>query len=130
MKLKIVTPERIVFEDNVESVYAKTLDGEIGILPKHIPMVAPLDISVLRYVKEGKKEPVAIMGGLIRTDGETVSVLCNAAELVEEIDIVRAEESKKRAESYLQEEKAEIDINRAKLALNRSLVRIKTKQFS
>ncbi len=56
MKFRIVTPERVVLEDTVDAVYADTEAGEVGILPKHVPLVAPLKISVLRYEKSGQKK--------------------------------------------------------------------------
>lgn len=131
MKLKIVTPERIVFEENdVEAVFAKTSDGEVGILPKHIPMVAPLAVDVLRYVKAGKKEPVAVMGGLLRTNGDEISILSDAAELAKEIDVARAEQAQVRAEERLRQKSADVDVRRAEASLSRSLARLKAKQFT
>lgn len=130
MKLKIVTPERIVFEETVDSVFAETTDGEVGILPKHIPLVAPLAISVLRYVKNGQKQPVTVMGGLLRTNGEEISVLCNAAELAGEIDKARAEQAKVRAEARLREKTTEVNVTRAESALARSITRLKATQFT
>ncbi len=126
MRLKIVTPERVVLEESdIEAVYAHTIDGDVGILPKHVPLVTPLDISVLRYVKAGQKEPVAVMGGVLRTNGKVISVLTNAAELSGEIDVARAQQAKERAEAELRQETAQTDFTRAKLALMRSLVRLK-----
>lgn len=130
MKLKIVTPTRTVLEENVEAVYAKTLDGEVGILPKHVPLVSPLDIGILRYVKEGQKEPVAVMGGLLRTNGEEISVLSTTAELAAEIDVARAQQAKERAEARLREKTAGLDMGRAETALARSLARLKATQFT
>jgi F-type H+-transporting ATPase subunit epsilon len=129
MKIRIITPERVVFEDeNVEAVYVRTTDGEVGILPRHIPMVASLGIGELRYVKEGRKESVAVMGGMVRTNGQEVSVLSDAAEQAEEIDAVRAREARERAEARLREKTDEVDVERARLALARSLARLKVKQ--
>lgn len=128
MKLKIITPERVVLEESVEAVYANTIDGEVGILPKHIPLISPLAVGILRYVQQGKKEPVAVMGGLLRTNGEDISVLSNAAEKAVDIDVLRAEQAKVRAEQRLQIKNNDIDHERAQSALSRSLTRLKIKQ--
>lgn len=126
MKLSIVTPDRKVFEaDDVEAVYAKTTDGEVGILQKHVPMVTPLDIGILRFVQNGEKRSLAIMGGILRTNGQEVSVLADAAELSDEIDSLRAEKAKERAEARLRQQSAEVDSTRAKMALTRSITRLK-----
>jgi F-type H+-transporting ATPase subunit epsilon len=125
MKLKIVTPERVVIEeDGVEAVYGKATDGQIGILPKHVPLVTPLDIGVLYYVKAGQKQPLAVMGGLLRTDGDSVVVMSDAAEKSSDIDAARAQSAKQRAESILNEKNDKVDIQRAQRALARSAVRL------
>lgn len=125
MKLKIVTPERVVVdEDGVEAVYGKAADGQIGILPKHVPLVTPMGIGVMHYVKAGQKEPLAVMGGLLRTDGETVVVMSDAAEKSSDIDAARAQSAKQRAEARLHEKKDKVDIQRAQRALARSVVRL------
>ncbi len=130
MKFKIVTPERVVYEDdNIESVFANAVDGEVGVLPNHIPMVTPLDIGVLRFVKDGQKVPVSVMGGLLRTYGDEVSLLSEAADLSSDIDLVRAQQAKERAEARLRQQTSEVDLFRAKLALSRSIARIKAKEF-
>jgi F-type H+-transporting ATPase subunit epsilon len=124
MKLKIVTPERIVVEDDVEAVYCKTTDGMVGILPHHVPLVTPLDIGVMSYVKDGKKLPLAVMGGLLNTDGKSVTVLSDAAELSSEIDTVRAQQAKVRAEAELHKHNDRVDTAVAQQSLARALVRL------
>lgn len=125
MKLKIVTPERVVVEeDSVEAVYSKSVDGQIGILPKHVPLVTPLDIGLLHYVKEGQKQPLAVMGGLLRTDGEEVVILSDAAEKTSDIDVVRAQNAKQRAAARLQEKNDTTDVGRAQRSLARANARL------
>lgn len=124
MKLKIVTPERIVVEDEVDAVYCKTTDGMVGILPHHVPLVTPLDIGVMSYVKNGQKLPLAVMGGLLNTDGKTVTVLSDAAELSNEIDLVRAQQAKARAEAELHKHNDRVDMAVTQQALARALVRL------
>jgi F-type H+-transporting ATPase subunit epsilon len=125
MKLKIVTPERVVIEeDGVEAVYGKSTEGQIGILPKHVPLVTPLDIGVLHYVKAGQKQPLAVMGGLLHTDGSTVVVMSDAAEKSSDIDAARAQNAKQRAEALLHQKNDKVDVQRAQRALARSTVRL------
>ncbi|MEB3287900.1 MAG: ATP synthase F1 subunit epsilon [Vampirovibrionales bacterium] len=126
MKLKIVTPERVVLDEDVEAVYAKAVDGEVGILPKHIPMVTPLEIGSLSYVKAGQKVPAAVMGGLLSTDGYVVTVLSEASELRQDIDKLRAQQAKERAEARLREKAESVDFTRAERALARAAARLKT----
>ncbi len=130
MLLKIVTPERIVVEEEVEAIYCKTTDGEIGILQNHIPLVTPLEIGVLSYVKEGKKHPLAVMGGLLNTDGKRITVLSDVAELGNEIDTARAQEAKARAEAKLKAKKDRSEVTTAQKALARALVRLKLAETS
>jgi F-type H+-transporting ATPase subunit epsilon len=124
MKLKIVTPERIVVEDEVEAVSCMTTDGSIGILPHHVPLVTPLVIGVMSYVKNGQKLPLAVMGGLLKTDGKTVTILSDAAELSNEIDLVRAQQAKARAEAELHTRIDRAEIVHAQQALARAMVRL------
>jgi len=124
MKLKIVTPERIVVEDEVDAVYCKTTDGMVGILPKHVPLVTPLEIGVMTFEKNGKKSPLAVMGGLLNTDGTSVTVLSDAAELGDEIDVARAQQAKARAEAELHTRTERMENATAQQALARALVRL------
>lgn len=125
MRLKIVTPERVVVEEEVEAVYGNAVDGSIGILPHHIPMATPLAIGVLSYVREGHKLPLAVMGGVLYTDGGNVVVLSDAAELSDEIDVVRAQKAKERAEASLRSHEDAYDAAQVRQALARALVRLK-----
>jgi F-type H+-transporting ATPase subunit epsilon len=125
MKLKIVTPERTVVEEEVEAVYGNTVDGMVGILKGHVPLVTPLEIGVMSYQQNGQKKPLAIMGGLMSTDGESVTVLSDAAELSTEIDAVRAQHAKDRAEARLRQQAENVDVARAQEALARALVRLR-----
>ncbi len=129
MQLNIVTPERTVLETEADLVSAKTTDGYVGIKPRHIPLVSPLDIGVLEYTTGGQKHKIAVMGGLLSTDGKSVTILSDAAELGDDIDTTRAEESRKRAEAMLREAETSttIDKARAKNALDRANLRLKLK---
>jgi F-type H+-transporting ATPase subunit epsilon len=124
MKLKIVTPERIVVEEEVEAVYGKAIDGMLGILPHHVPVVTPLEIGVMTYVQGGQKKPLAVMGGLLSTDGKSVTVLSEAAELSNQIDVARAQLAKERAQAELNKSTDQQDKVLVQQALTRALVRL------
>ncbi|MGM7634728.1 F0F1 ATP synthase subunit epsilon [Bacillus sp. Hm123] len=125
VKVSIVTPDGPAYESDVEMVSAKAQSGELGILPGHIPMVAPLQIGAVRLNKgAGKPDLVAISGGFLEVRPDQVTILAQAAELAKNIDIARAKEAKMRAERLLGEKKENIDFKRAELALQRAMNRI------
>jgi F-type H+-transporting ATPase subunit epsilon len=125
MNLKIITPHKTLIDEAVDSVTAVTIDGEIGVLPNHIPLVSPLDIGVLKFVQNGQTKKVAVMGGVFSTDGKITTVLSDAAEFSDEIDAARAQHAKERAEARLREKAASVDVRRAELSLAKALVRLK-----
>ncbi|MFE8701843.1 F0F1 ATP synthase subunit epsilon [Cytobacillus sp. FJAT-54145] len=125
IKVSVVTPDGPVFESDVEMVSTKAQSGELGILPGHIPMVAPLQIGAVRLKNGGKTEYVAVSGGFIEVRGEQVSILAQSAEVSNSIDVDRALRAKERAEQRLREQKQEnVDMKRAELALQRAINRI------
>ncbi len=99
--LEIVTPDRKFFEDEVEMVIVRGIGGDIGILKNHTPMVTPLSIGKIRIKKDGEIKEAAIAGGYIEITKDKTTVITDAAEWPEEIDVRRAEEAKKRAEQRL-----------------------------
>jgi len=125
LQLKVVTPEKTVIEATVEAVYADAADGQIGILSGHVPLLTNLKVGILRFQASQKQESIALMGGILETDGKNVTVLANAAEKADEIDALRAEEAKKRSEVRLKESQEKVDINRAQMSLARALTRLK-----
>ncbi|BCU83257.1 ATP synthase epsilon chain [Polycladomyces abyssicola] len=120
IQLDIVTPERKVFSDEVEMVITRAAEGDIGILPKHAPFVSPLDVTVVRIKKDGNERQVAVSRGFLEVRPEKVTVLAEAAELAEEIDVERAKAAKERAERRLAEGSPDIDRARAEYALRRA----------
>jgi F-type H+-transporting ATPase subunit epsilon len=125
IRLEIITPERSVYNQDVEMVIARATDGDIGILPGHVPLIAGLAIAPLRIKKEEDEEQIAITGGFIEVQPEKVIVLATTAETAAEIDVRRAEAAKKRAEERLKSGGAEFDIARAEIALKRALARLR-----
>lgn len=128
LKVSIVTPDGPVYNSEVEMVSTKAETGELGILPGHIPLVAPLQIGAVRLKNGSKTEYVAVSGGFLEVRPDEVTILAQAAETAEHIDFARAEEAKKRAEQLLQTKRDDIDFKRAELALKRAMNRIDVSQ--
>ncbi|MGG6440391.1 F0F1 ATP synthase subunit epsilon [Saccharococcus caldoxylosilyticus] len=124
IKVSVVTPDGPVYEADVEMVSTKAKSGELGILPGHIPLVAPLEISAVRLKREGKTQYIAVSGGFLEVRPDKVTILAQAAERAEDIDVVRAKAAKERAERRLQSKQDDIDFKRAELALKRALNRL------
>lgn len=125
IKVSVVTPDGPVYESEVEMVSTKAQSGELGILPGHISMVAPLQIGAVRLKSGGKTEFVAVTGGLLEVRPDQVTILAQAAETAEDIDVDRALKAKERAEKRLQEQKqGHNDFKRAELALQRAVNRL------
>lgn len=123
--VNIVTPDGPVVDTNVELVSAKAQSGELGIMAGHVPMVAPLQIGAVRLVLgDNKSELVAISGGFLEVRPDQVTILAQAAEKAENIDIARAKEAKMRAERLLQGKQDQVDFKRAELALRRATNRL------
>ncbi len=123
IKLDIVTAERVVFSEDVDMVVAPGVEGQLGVLPHHAPLMTMLTPGEL-WVRKGSEEfYLAISGGFLEVRPDRIIVLADAAERVEEIDVARAEEAKRRAEERLHAPEA--DEARAEAALRRSLARLK-----
>src|SRR5699024_123749 len=122
--VSVVTPVGQVLEDQYETLGCKAESGELGILPGRIPLVAPLSIDALRLKSEDTTELIAVSGGFIEVRPDKVTVLAQAAEKADDIDVDRAERAKERAAALLESKEKDIDEMRAKLALNRAINRI------
>ena len=99
--LEIVTPEARVYSDTVETVVIPTVEGEIGILPGHIPLLTQVEAGELRVLKNGKTELLAVGNGFAEIDGDKVSILAESAISEEKIDLDAAEKAMQRAEEAL-----------------------------
>ncbi len=106
-------------------VIAPGADGQLGILPHHMPLLTTLQVGELRLKKGDEEISLAVTGGFLEVQPDRVVILADAAERAEEIDIARAETAKRRAEERLGKRVAEIDLARADASLARSLVRLK-----
>ncbi|SFM16294.1 F-type H+-transporting ATPase subunit epsilon [Gracilibacillus orientalis] len=123
LTVSVVTPDGPVLEDSFEMVSCKAESGELGVLPGHIPLVAPLSISAVRLKGENPQR-IALSGGFLEVRPDKVTILAQSAERPDDIDIERARAAKERAERRLQAKQDEIDFRRAELALKRALNRI------
>ena len=124
LQVSIVTPDGPVFDSDVEMISTKAESGELGILPGHVAMVAPLQICEVRLSKGNGMEFVAVSGGFLEVQPEKVTILAQTAEKAENIDIARAQSALNRAEAHLQGKKDDTDFKRAELALKRAINRI------
>jgi F-type H+-transporting ATPase subunit epsilon len=125
IKLDIVTAERVVYSGDVDMVIAPGVEGQLGILPHHAPLMALLQAGELVARKGGQDEILAISGGFLEVRPDRVIVLADAAERAEEIDMARAQAARKRAEDRLRDRKAiGLDEATAEAALKRAIARL------
>ena len=126
LRLSIMTPERRVYVEEVDMVIAPGVEGQLGILPHHAPLLTALAHGELRVKRGDEEESFAISGGYMEVQPDRVTVLANTAEHVEEIDLERAEAARRRAEARLRElsTQEEVDFARAEAALRRAMTRI------
>ena len=124
-RLEIIAPDRIFYNGEVEMVEYNTSEGEVGVYANHIPMtqiIAPGELIITE--SENSKRHAALHTGFVEVDGYKVTILTEAVEFPEDIDIKRAEEAKIRAERRMTNTSGERDILRAELSLKRALLRI------
>lgn len=101
IRCEIVSQDRTVFEGDVDTVVLPGSDGEMGILPKHAPILTTLKYGIIKVRKAGNEELFTVAGGVAEIQPDIVTVLADAAENVQEIDVERAEAARKRAEEVL-----------------------------
>jgi len=124
-RLEVVTAERMVFADDVSEVVAWGVEGQLGILPHHAPLMTMLRPGDLVIKRDNEEEYLALSGGFLEVRPDKVIVLADACERAEEIDVARAEAAKRRAEETLKERPPEVDTAAAEAALLRSLARLR-----
>lgn len=122
---KVITPEKIVYEDDIDAIFTKGVDGEFGVLIDHTPFMSALDIGVTKVEKEGNSEYISTIGGAFQFKNNEAVILTEAAERGQDIDIPRAQNAKARAEARLGNAEIEQDVKRANLALAKAMVRLK-----
>ena len=121
IKLEVVTPDRLVFSEDVDFFSLRGRGGELGILPGHIPLFTALDAGLLHYKRGGEDHVITVMGGFLNVQPDKATVLADAAERGEEIDAARAKQAKEKAEMQL----SKVGEVQAEVALQRALLRLK-----
>ena len=125
MQLKIITHERVVFNDEVDEIVIQAQTGQIGILKDHIPLTTVLDVGVTKARQGDKFRYFATMGGVFQFKDNVATILTDVCEDSCDIDVTRANDAKSRAEARLADADAKVDSQRAQAALARSLARLK-----
>lgn len=138
MTVQVVTPDGLKYDHHASFIHAVTKDGQIGILPGHINLIAPLEVDELKVRRvddESHVDWIAVNGGIIEVKDDFITIIANSAERDRDIDVSRAERAKQRAERVLEKatkrvlEEAtksdrNVDVQRAQVALRRALNRI------
>ena len=125
MILEIITAERQVFSDEVDMVVAPGIDGQLGILPRHAPLMTMLKPGALTVRKAGEEDMyVAVSGGFMEVLGNRVSILADACERSDEIDEERAQQAVQRAQERLANRSEDMELERAMASLRRAQVRV------
>lgn len=128
LKLKIATPEKVIYENEILQVSIPTMDGEITVLPNHVPLVSVLKAGEMRIVDKECEQILAVSGGFLEVRGQNeIVILADNAERATEIDIERAEQARLRAEEMMKQTKAGEDVDFAKLQamIDREMNRIR-----
>ncbi|MBM3134016.1 MAG: F0F1 ATP synthase subunit epsilon [Chloroflexi bacterium] len=128
LRLEIVTAERQIFAEDVDMVVAPGIEGELGILPHHAPLLTTLKPGELRIKKSGEEILLAVTGGFMEVLPDRVTILADAAERAEEIDLARAEAARQRAQERVAGHATELDRTRAMAAMARATARLRVAQ--
>jgi F-type H+-transporting ATPase subunit epsilon len=126
LKVDVVTAERNVYSgEGVDEVIVPGAEGELAILPLHAPLLTMIKPGVMRLVKGNEEDVVALTGGFLEVRDNRVTILADAAERAEEIDVLKVEEARRAAERALQEKRSEVEIAEAAAELQRALLRLR-----
>jgi len=130
LTLKIITPERIVLDQEVEQVSARAIDGELAILPDHEPLLTALGVDVIRWKMGREEHTAAVIGGVMDVNNNEVTVLSDMAELDTEIDEARAHQRKQRAEAEKIQKVDKLDVYLTEMAISKSIARLKAAELA
>ena len=122
--LQIVTPDRLIVREQVDEIQVPGTEGYFGVLPGHTPLLASLSVGEMWYRKGQEKTYLSIANGFAEVLPDRVTLLATLAERAEEIDVTRAEDAKRRAEQRLAQPTGDLDYERARVALQKSLIRL------
>jgi len=129
LTLRVITPESIAVDTTASSVKFPALDGLMGVLPRHAPMVAALDAGALTWTEDGAERDMFVSGGFAEVRGGTVRVVTEASEPASDIDVERAQRAAERARARLRrrtpaEEGELFDLFRAEASMRRAIQRL------
>ena len=125
MRLEVVSPERVVYSEDVDMIVAPGIDGELGILPRHAPLLTAIKPGEILVRQDGQDTYMAVSSGFLEVIGNKVTVLADTAEREDEIDEDRAAEAMQRAEERVAGATAAMDLERAMASLRRSQARLR-----
>ena len=128
MKLEIVTPEGVIYSEDVELVGLQTPDGQIGILPHHIRLMTQMLPGEMKVRKDGREQFLAVGEGLVEVNGDCVAIATDMAIAAESIDEAKAEEARRRAEARLRDKLADEEVASVNAMLARSLAQLRVKR--
>ncbi len=124
-RLELLATDRVFYNGPCELLVIPAIDGEYGVMAGHEPVVLALKAGELRYTIDGKTEEAAVGDGLVEVTGERVTVLTDFAERADEIDLIRAQAAKARAEERIKARKDAASVAHAQAALSRAIARIR-----
>ena len=122
-KLKIVTPDGLIFDGEAEELIVRTAGGDVAILARHIDYVAPLGMGLATMVSDGQRRYAACIGGMVSVVGGKVTLVPTTFEWADQIDVDRAERAYQTAEARIRKSETDTDIRLAEAKLRRALVR-------
>lgn len=128
LKLEIVTPEGIIFSDNVEMVTIPAIEGEMGIYPLHIPLMTQIVVGELKILKGGKETLMAVGEGFVEITNDRVSILTDMAIEAKDIDEAKVEEARRRAEARLREKISDEEAAAMQAIITRSITQLELKK--
>ncbi len=129
LNLEVVTPERIMLQEETQSIIVPAAEGLLGLLPNHAPIITGLNPGLIKFRQGADLHVLAIGGGFMEVSNNKVSILADTAELPDEIDVDRANAAKERAQQRLKEPPAGLDVHRAELAFHRAMARIRAAEY-
>jgi F-type H+-transporting ATPase subunit epsilon len=126
IRLEIVTPERLVYADDVDAVAVPGVEGELGVLPHHAPLITTIGLGELRIRRGGVEDHFAIIGGFLQVRPDKVVVMAETADMASEIDLERAQQARREAERAIETGYHEgADLASARAVLQQALLRIR-----
>lgn len=128
LKLEIVTPEGVIYSEDVEMVGLQTLDGQIGILPHHVRLMTQMLPGEMKVRKDGREQFLAVGEGMVEVTGDRVAIATDMAVAAENIDEAKAEEARRRAEARLRDKLADEEVASVNAMLARSLAQLRVKR--